>query len=462
MHKLFLEKHKRYKDKYGKNELYWGFGIENEMYLQFDKKIKINKEYKLKPERYSIDYFKSYKNNINLFNNINFDLDIPLLVNSHSFLYTDENNEHETTYENEPQPNKKYNGICLHELLMKNDYFSSHHDIDFVYDGDTIEFITQNFYKTSLQSVITELKTIKKDFIDNIQPIFPFKEYGKISLMEQNYPFAIHLTNLKNIAIFNNGTYHFNFTLPTQLDEYGEIKDINLFIKEHQNAIRILQLFEPIFIALYGSSDPFYPFSASQRCSMSRYIGIGTYDTEKMKTGKILHIDTKELHNYFWYNLYHKDSVYQKLDKIGLDINFNKHHYHGIEFRIFDYIPNDNDLLELLEFIINLLDHSLEFETIDNIVKTKQWNELTVNCIRHGKKTLIPSSQLFLFNELFSINLKHPISIINFFNIIKNNLNNKYKKIGKFSKYINLKNNLDLDLDSELESVKIKKCCLIL
>ena len=89
---------------------------------------------------------------------------------------------------------------------MKNDYFSSHHDIDFVYDGDTIEFITQNFYKTSLQSVINELKTIKKDFIDNIQPIFPFKEYGKISLMEQNYPFAIHLTNLKNIAIFNNGT----------------------------------------------------------------------------------------------------------------------------------------------------------------------------------------------------------------------------------------------------------------
>jgi hypothetical protein len=30
--------YERYKDQYGQNELYWGFGIENEMYLQFDKK----------------------------------------------------------------------------------------------------------------------------------------------------------------------------------------------------------------------------------------------------------------------------------------------------------------------------------------------------------------------------------------------------------------------------------------
>lgn len=39
--KMFLDKHKKYKNKYGKNEIYWGFGIENEMYLEFDKKIKI-------------------------------------------------------------------------------------------------------------------------------------------------------------------------------------------------------------------------------------------------------------------------------------------------------------------------------------------------------------------------------------------------------------------------------------
>ena len=341
------------------------------------------------------------------------------------------------------------------DYIYDSPIFVDLYELSFTFDGDTVEFITQKFYKASLKNVITELQTIKKNFIDNIQPIFPFKEYGKISIMQKNYPMAVHLTNLKNIAIFNNGTYHFNFTLPTQLDEYGEIKDMNLFIKEHKNAIRILQLFEPVFIALYGSPDPFYEFSASQRCSMSRYIGIGTYDTEDMATGKILYIETNKLPNYFWYHLYHQDSVYQKLDKVGLDINFNKHHHHGIEFRIFDYIENEKDLEQILEFIVYLFDHSLEYENIDNIVKTIQWNELTVNCIRHGKKTFIPSSQLFLFNQLFSLQLKHPISIIDLFNNIKNYLENKYKNNGKFSKYI-------IEEKVEIKKKKDKKCCLIL
>ena len=57
-------KHQKYKSQYGKNELYWGIGIENEMYLQCSYKATVSSAFlkkNHKPERYSIDYYKSYK-----------------------------------------------------------------------------------------------------------------------------------------------------------------------------------------------------------------------------------------------------------------------------------------------------------------------------------------------------------------------------------------------------------------
>ena len=39
-----LDKHKRYKSKYGKDEIYWGICIENEMYLEFEKQINVSKK----------------------------------------------------------------------------------------------------------------------------------------------------------------------------------------------------------------------------------------------------------------------------------------------------------------------------------------------------------------------------------------------------------------------------------
>ena len=59
-----LEKHYKYEKTYKTNELYWGIGIENELYLEFDKNINFEK-YKLlnnhKRERYSVDYYTNYK-----------------------------------------------------------------------------------------------------------------------------------------------------------------------------------------------------------------------------------------------------------------------------------------------------------------------------------------------------------------------------------------------------------------
>ena len=39
-----INKHIKYKCKYIKNDIYWGLGIENELYLEFEKKK--NNEYK--------------------------------------------------------------------------------------------------------------------------------------------------------------------------------------------------------------------------------------------------------------------------------------------------------------------------------------------------------------------------------------------------------------------------------
>ena len=38
------DKHKKYKASYGKNELYWGIGIENELYLEFERNVQVNKK----------------------------------------------------------------------------------------------------------------------------------------------------------------------------------------------------------------------------------------------------------------------------------------------------------------------------------------------------------------------------------------------------------------------------------
>ena len=187
--KNFLDKHTKYKQKYGKDEIYFGLGIEMECYLEFDNKARVSQNFFLnnhKSERYSVDYYKSYKDELlkNIFKQYSYghkEFDLPILVNSHSFMYSDTQNEFKTTYEKEPKPNKKFNGKTLHEHLIENNsFYKEHYNIDIVFDGDTLEFITQDFYNTDVRTVVNELEKLKKDFIDEIQPIFPFKEFGKI------------------------------------------------------------------------------------------------------------------------------------------------------------------------------------------------------------------------------------------------------------------------------------------
>ena len=61
------DKHSKYKILYGMNELYWGIGIENELYLEFDQPKEISKQFfqnNHKRERYSVNYFENYKEKI--------------------------------------------------------------------------------------------------------------------------------------------------------------------------------------------------------------------------------------------------------------------------------------------------------------------------------------------------------------------------------------------------------------
>ena len=450
-----IDKHLKYLSKYGECELYWGLGIENEVYLEFDKKIIVNENFFLnnhKAERYSVNYFKNYKDNNYLEEAFLFYLNeylnkeekkdgkkdkdqkdnniiLPFLINSHSFSKTDKNNNSIKLYNSKNQDNPVFNGkLLLDEIIEDNKYLKESINYNWLFDGDTIEFTTNNFYKAKLDDVFQELYNNKKYFIDNLNDVFIqkeiFQKYGKVKFMEENYPFSIYLTNSNNISMFNNGTLNYNITLPTELDENGKIKNKKKFIEEHSRAIKIIQWMEPFILAVYGAPDPFSlmekfnhkdKFSkSSQRCAISRYISIGTYNCDKMEPGKILQKKLDELewnkNNYWWFHEYYKDNAYKKLDIIGMDINFNKHFNHGIELRFFDHIVNEKDLEKSFEFIIYLMDYILSVnpEKIDNFKcssESKVWNKFVVNTLKYGKKYELNNMEKKIYESIFDIKI---------------------------------------------------------
>ncbi len=491
-----LEKHEKYLSLYKSNEIFWGLGIENEFYLECEKRPKISKDIFINNhtrERYSVNYYSNYNQDIKneAFANTNHDeVDIPVLINSHSFTDTDKNNNHKTLEKskvaneklrtlneksrtlneksrlvnksresNGKSINPDFSGKTLGEEILESnkDLFDTFNKT-WLYDGDTFEITTLNFYKTDVKDMIGELEKYKTDFITNIQKYQAnsnlFSDFGKIKIMEKNYPFALHMTNLNNIGIFNNGTLHYNLTLPTELDDKMLIVNQEKFNKEHKEAIKIIQWFEPLLVSVYGTPDYFsqlvnysnaQKFSASsQRCAVSRYIGLGTYDTDEMPKGKVLLTELANYPDYFWYHKYHETSAYNKLDKIGLDINFNKHYNHGIEIRFFDHISSPEQIMESFEFIIYIIDLVLETDaTLDNPIKIKQWNNLVCNIMTHGKKYNMTEEEIAYYENLLNIK----IDSVNIYDVyyeiflkIKTKFTKKFKNglisFGKFSRNV--------------------------
>jgi len=429
-------KHVKYKKCYKNDTLYWGLGIENEMYLEFEKTKQVNKMYlctNRKRERYSVDYFSNYKNDTALkqyVETISDVIQIPILLNSHSFMNTDKMNNSKRMYTKLNEPNPKFCGETLIESLIKdNDYFRT--NLTWLFDGDTIEFTTLDFFNVTLEDVLKELENIKVEFIENINTSFTklgiFKEYGSIKIMETNYPFATYLTNLNNVGMFNNGTLHYNITLPTKLDSNGFIENKELFVYTHSKAIKMIQWIEPLLIGIFGSPDPLPGYSkSSQRCAVSRYIGIGTYDNTTMVPGKILTKPINELPyngSDWWYN---KINMYTRLDELGMDINFNKHYNHGIELRFLDYTSN---IAESFMFIIFCMDYSLKASEIENPIINKTWNDFVANMLIHGKKYILTKDEKRMYKKLFSITIKKET-----LEDVYHEIYSKIKKIGPFSK----------------------------
>jgi len=440
-----LDKHKLYADQYGKSTTYWGLGIENEVYLECSQRARFSVAdflSKHRDERYSVNYFSNYKPDflkmamtkmagLLMEKSVKSDLsgawvDLPILLKSHSFTKTDPFGEPQTMYTKAAEPNPQFSGKTLIDCLADIDpaYFRDQADVAWMFDGDTIEFPTRRFYKVTLDQVVRELFDSRRQFEERLNAALTkgglLQSHGPIRIMQQNYPFATYLTNPDNVAMFNNGTLHYNMTLPTKLDAAGNICDRAAFVRDHQRAIRAIQWVEPLMIAVYGSPDPFtderLPFAlreafsaASQRCAISRYIGIGTYDTETMTPGKILTRPVADLacakQDVWWYREFYGSNGYVALDELGLDVNFNKHYHHGIEVRFLDHIVDENDIRQSFEFLIFLMDFVLDKadREIENPATSTVWNRLVARVMKQGPRCQLYANELVYFSNMFGL-----------------------------------------------------------
>jgi len=444
-----LPKHEKYEKYYKANEIYWGLGIENETYIEFAATVKTRAEFikiNQNRERYSVDYWKLYKPGIvqkiidtwiaGLPLKEQAPISLPLLANAHTISKTDRYGQPETTYSVKPQSNPKFCGSTLLQDLsgVEPDVFSKGRDIWWTFDGDTVELITQNFYNAKMEDVIKELLEHKRIWMEAFKRGLATIEDKEDALKgvprypSKNYGFAVFLTNRNNVAIFNNGTYHFNITLPTQLDANKKIVDMEGFKRRHCMAARLFQWLSPFLVVRYGSPDVFANLSGdaafptgSQRLCASRYVSVGTYDTDTMPPGKVLLIpNTLNPEKKRWYDIIYSkaDCPYEVLSNIGVDINYNKHWNHGLEFRIFDWFPEEM-LGHVFRLLIWMCDESLRLGTVRNPQKSDVWNKLLARCVWDGCDVRLNDADVAELETVFGTNIfKYNMTVYEGFNAI--------------------------------------------
>lgn len=449
-----------------KNKCYWGIGLENETYLQFEKSLVVSGAFiqdKIGCERYSIDYRKCYKSGsltevLEAAFDKNKTYPVSRMINSHSLDKLDINFQHKTLAHTKPVvDNPEYLGKSILEtfleaqpynirsmLTQKNNPMGS---VNF--DGDSIEFVTKYFENRTIADSCDELKATKQLFIDKINESNVLKE--KLNFPDYNIGLNMFMSNQENLVLFNNGTYHFHITLPV-LTENSRIIDYPGFDAMHSNAIYLLQWFEPFFIATLGSPDIMAAICAnkninkqfalgSMRNAMSRYTGVGTFN-KAMAKGKILTYEVEEFRKLLRFekdsNIWWRDQVessldYELLSDIGLDFNQEKMYQSGFEFRSFDEFPSSY-LNDVLHAIVLICEHSLHLPTItwghDSVV----WNNLVFKTLKYGYQTeineeekkevldllqLSPDSLQFKFNDITMLD--------EFFFTILEVLHEKYK-----------------------------------
>lgn len=415
-----------------KQKYYWGIGLENETYLQFEELLIVSGEFiqeKIGFERYSIDYRKCYKPEsltpllMKAFEQ-NQNYTVSRMMNSHSFEKLDVNYQHKTlpaaepstdlaeTAETNPKQveNPEYLGKSIMELFLEDQPYNIQSMItqrnktmgSVHFDGDSIEFVTKYFENRTVIDSCNELKATKKLFLDKINQSSVLNE--KLNFPDYNNGLNMFMSNQENLVLFNTGTYHFHVTLPS-LTEHSRIVDYNHFEKTHTNAIYLLQWFEPFFIATLGSPDIMGVISdkynldkkftlGSMRNAMSRYIGVGTFN-KVMPKGKILTYKVEDFRKLLKFekeeNIWWRDQIeaamdYELLPEVGLDFNLEKMYQSGFEFRSFDEFPADY-LNDVLFSIILICEHSLTLPDIQWGHDSIAWNNLVFKVLKDGHLT---------------------------------------------------------------------------
>ena len=415
---------------YQKNDIYWGLGLEAETYLvsnnsiaRFGKEIQNN----LKRERYSVDYITSFnKEDLQKILKNEFEDEklfyIPELINSHSLTKMDRNDEHKTLYSKDNLPNIKYSGKSVFDEWLSNDIeISDIYMKNFLFDGDTIEFRTINFYKTTVSNILNEYKSIKSLFINNLNKFLLSENIWNHRLplsIPEFYPaIAVMATNPKNNVFFNNGTFHLNITLPTKLNSNGKIEDLDNFIDIHHTCIKYFQWIIPLFLSFFGSPDILSLFGnyskASLRMAISRYIGLGTYNPNKINPGKQMGTTISNIltNTDIWWQEKIKNKLnYNLPDNTGYDINFFKHYQHGIEIRIFDAFPTEH-LSDIFAIVILLFDRvvsHLKSKASDISVASNSlfWNQMIERILVLGPDAHIPKNHIKILSKVFDYSSK--------------------------------------------------------
>jgi hypothetical protein len=434
----------RYIKQFDSNDnFFWGIGLENETYLRGED-LKISGK-KIIPmlgrERYSVDYTTNY--NIEEVKKVmgqiylpNKNYNVANMINAHTLTRMDRNCQHMTTYEKEPKPNPKYTKSVIEEwyefdeqIKNKLDY-KSKTESNIFFDGDTIEFVTENFYKTNSENVVNELIANRKFFIEKFNKFKTdtklWEDMGIIDYVHTHPGLNIFKSHGTKIVFFNNTTLHIHLTLPTKISS-GIIIEPKLFEHIHCKAIRLLQWFEPFFICTLGSPDIMQTIYSlyehkknnstfnsqnkffargSMRAVMSRYIGIGTFSTDNITWGKLLtdSVDMLKPSQVIWWRDMVKNDLLYNLpaNEMGYDFNFGKHYQSGLEFRILDGIPMEI-LKDVIDVIILICEHSYSWDSIDLIVKpdkSQVWNNITYKSMVYGYDAKISIDEI---NELIKI-----------------------------------------------------------
>ena len=414
-----LPKHQHYAATYSRIGYFWGLGIEHETYLATTQGRTITSfKGQMRPERYSVNYYDAYKADplqtmLERVIDLSGSLTIPILMNSHSFTMCDVSGEHATAYSRSPTPNSnpRFSGRTLFQYLCQHSrWLAEQVGISYTWDGDTVEFTTQKFYRATVAAVLEELQEIEARFIQELQlapPVGLLQSHGPLRLVAPvNEPWATYLTNPSNISMFNNGTIHINVTLPTQLGFDRLPLWPADFLEKHRRLARLVQWLEPLWIAVHGSPDPFAALSdryaaGSQRLAVSRYIGLGTFDTEVMPNGKILQVPRSSV-TAPWYDRLYAATDYTERTEIGLDINYNKHWAHGLELRFLDQLPLPT-LRNLLDQIVVLMDIAMGPMTISDPRPSPVWQEMAYEALHHGPSWILPPIQLGALASAFGI-----------------------------------------------------------